>query len=175
MASSRCAGLSSAPDLTSVLPETRLGNSLDPELELQEVRQAIAEARDWLAGFKWCSRVVRSFWGWGIPPTLSICLFEIEPATSQVDRWLWTVTGDVPPAYLVTDNARKPREALEVYVFEMGLWVRKVRAHEDLTDVIPVDVPRTEENADLLESRLNFVETEILNDWDSLWHPETQQ
>ncbi len=57
----------------------------------------------------------------------------------------------------------------------MGLWVRKVRAHEDLTDVIPVDVPRTEENADLLESRLNFVETEILNDWDSLWHPETQQ
>jgi hypothetical protein len=175
LASNRCAGLSSTPDLTSVLPETRLGNSLDPELELQEVRQAIAEARDWLAGFKWCSRVVRSFWGWGIPPTLSICLFEIEPTNAHVDRWLWTVTGDVPPAYLVTDNARKPREALEVYVFEMGLWVRKVRAHEDLTDVIPVDVPRTDENADLLESRLNFVETEILNDWDSLWHPETQQ
>ena len=33
----------------------------------------------------------------------------------------------------------------------------------------------TEENAALLESRLNFVETEILNDWDSLWHPEPQQ
>ena len=118
---------------------------------------------------------MRSFWGWGIPPVLSVCLFEIEPTSSQVDRWLWTVTGDVPPAYLVTDDARKPREALEVYVFEMSRWVRKVRAHEELTDVIPVDVPPTEENADLLESHLNFVETEILNDWDSLWHPETQQ
>jgi len=92
-----------------------------------------------------------------------------------VDRWLWTITGDVPPAYLVTDDARKPREALEGYVFEMRRWVRKVRAHEDLTDVIPVDVPPTEKYADLLESRLNFVETEILNDWESLWHPETQQ
>jgi hypothetical protein len=58
-----------------------------------------------------------------------------------VDRWLWTITGDVPPAYLVTDDARKPREALEGYVFEMRRWVRKVRAHKDLTDVIPVDVP----------------------------------
>jgi hypothetical protein len=78
--------LNSAPDLTSVWPENHLG--LDPELEPQEVRQAIADARDWLAGFKWCSQVVRSFWGWGIPPTLSVCLFEIEPTTSQVDRWL---------------------------------------------------------------------------------------
>ena len=166
--------MSGLPDLNSVLAESRLHDSFDPELEPQEAVQAIAEARDWLSGFKWCNRVVRSFWGWGIPPTLSVCLFEIEPTSFKVDRWLWTVTGDAPPAYLVTDNARKPREALEVYVFEMRGWVRKVRGHEDLTDVIPVDAAQTDQNADLLENRLNFIEIEILNDWDGLWHPETQ-
>jgi hypothetical protein len=167
--------VSSVPELTSVWPETNLGDIQDPDLELDEVRQAIADARDWLGGFKWCTRVVTSYWGWGIPRVLSVCLFEIEPASSHVDRWLWTVTGDVPQAYLVTDDARNPREALEAYVFEMRRWVGKVRAHEDLAGVIPVDVPPTEENADLLESRLNFTETEILSHWDSLWHPETQQ
>ena len=42
--------LSSVPDLNSVLPESRLRDSLDAELEPQEAWQAIAEARDWLSG-----------------------------------------------------------------------------------------------------------------------------
>jgi len=52
-----------------------------------------------------------------------VFLFALMPAGRDVDCLLWVIVGDLPPAYLVTDEASGPVEALRVYVPEMSKWV----------------------------------------------------
>lgn len=93
---------------------------------------------------------------------MAVCLFEIEPSGPDVDSWLWTVTGDLPRAYLVTDDAPNPDGALRGYVTEMRRWVAAAGSGGDLVDVIPVNVEPTEQWADELAWRLDFIEREVL-------------
>ena len=46
---------------------------------------------------------------------------------------------------------------------EMRLWVRAVRSGGSLDNVIPVGVEPTEDHADMLERRLDFIERELLS------------
>jgi hypothetical protein len=98
-----------------------------------------------------------------------VLLFRIVPAREDVDEWLWVVVGDVPPAYLVTDDAPNPASALDGYIGEMERWVAAVRAGQPVDDLIPVgtvdgaaQLEPTVERADEIESRLRFLTEEIL-------------
>jgi hypothetical protein len=93
---------------------------------------------------------------------VAIFLFGIVPARQQVDEWLWVVVGDLPSAYLVTDDCKVPSEALQGYITEMRKWVRLAKAGRTSPNVIPVNVPATPEWAKELEGRLNFLEKDIL-------------
>jgi hypothetical protein len=75
---------------------------------------------------------------------------------------LWVVTGDLPPAYFVTDSAINPKEALEVYCELMEDWVKAVENDTSLDDVYPIAVPATQEYADLLNKRIKFIKEEII-------------
>ena len=89
-------------------------------------------------------------------------LVEIEPTEAGVDSVVWVVVGDIPPAYLVIDDAPSPASALERYVEEMRMWVDAVIAGKSVTQCIPVDGAATVENAKDLSVRLAFLEREIL-------------
>ena len=93
---------------------------------------------------------------------VAVFLFEIVPTAKDVDTFLWVVVGDVPPAYLVTDDSRTPREAMRAYVDEMREWVDAVRNGGAIDDVIPVKVPPTREWADRLAGRLDLLEREFM-------------
>jgi hypothetical protein len=75
---------------------------------------------------------------------------------------LGSAVGDIPPAYLSSEYARSPKEALEGYLAEMGVWVKAVENGDAVDDLIPVDGAPTMENARALKSRLTFLESEIL-------------
>jgi len=87
--------------------------------------------------------------------------FTFRPPRA-VDDTLWVVVGDLPSAYLALDDAPTWREALQGYVYEMGQWVSAVKQGDSLDDVIPVAVEPTIEHAEMLASRLAFIEEKIL-------------
>ena len=88
-----------------------------------------------------------------IPGVIGVFLIRITPAR------------DVPPAYLVMDDAQHPAQALRLYIDEMQLWVDAVRGGQPTTDLIPVTAPATVNYADMLASRLAFLRDRVLSDY----------
>jgi hypothetical protein len=122
------------------------------------------EAKEFLCSHKWCKNIQRGFLDIGIAGIVAVFYFEIE-STPDADKSLWVITGDLPPAYIVTDDCSNGVSALNGYVSEMREWVKAVKENRlnDLKNLIPVDVPITINYAEMLESRLHFIENRILN------------
>ncbi len=72
------------------------------------------------------------------------------------------VVGDLPPAYITTEDAPNPATALDGYIGAMDDWVKAAKAGQSVADLIPVNVSPTVENAKRLESRLRFLDKEVL-------------
>lgn len=123
-------------------------------------REALAYAQ----GFAWCRRVRALYEGLQEPGIIGIFLVWIDPAREGVDEWLWLIIGDVPPAYLVTDDAPTPAAALDTYIVLMDSWVRAVRDGRPVDDLIPVNAPPTPEYADMLASRLRVLRETVLGE-----------
>lgn len=120
------------------------------------------EAKDFLSAFNWCSGLEDVRVGFAVPGVIGVFLTRIRPARPEVDAILWVVVGDLPPAYLVTDEALTPGAALESYIAEMRRWVEAVLADRTLEGVIPVAAEPTHEHARMLAKRLSFLEREVL-------------
>jgi len=130
--------------------------------EETQLLQAYAErAREYLEDFRWCTRVVDGWFGQGVGDVFAVFLFKIEPAEAGVDEFLWVIIGDVPPAYLVTDDMPDSESALTVYIELMSEWVDAVREGTSLEGIIPVNAPPTREYAEMLSSRLDFLRDEL--------------
>lgn len=95
---------------------------------------------------------------------LGVFLFEIEPSRSGVDKYVWIVVGDIPPAYVDVESGENPREVLESYVAIMRDWVDTVFQGESVEDCYPVEVPATKEYAEMLENRLDLLDTFIMEE-----------
>jgi hypothetical protein len=127
-----------------------------------EVRDLADEAVRFLEGHAWCRRVKSGELAFAIAGVIGVFKIVLEPARADVDSVLWVVTGDLPPAYLVTDDAPDWQSALAGYVDEMRKWVAAVRDGTSTAGVIPVSAEPTEEHAEMLESRLKFIESEFI-------------
>jgi hypothetical protein len=79
-----------------------------------------------------------------------------------VEEWLWIISCDVSPAYLVTDSCKTPSQALEGYIEEVFKWVQLARQGEHSKHVIPVYMPATPENAVNVEKRLKVLREVIV-------------
>jgi hypothetical protein len=132
------------------------------EIVNKEVKSIAVEAENFLLSHKWCKKIVSGKLAWACGKILGVFFFEIEPVSTDVDKELWVITGDIPPAYLVIDDASNWSEALECYINEMDIWVKAVRGKKDVKDIIPVNAPQTEEYANMLEGRLKFIKNEII-------------
>lgn len=128
-----------------------------------EVAELAQRARAFLLSHAWCRSITSAHLAWAIAGVVGVFRLKLVPARSDIDDTLWVIVGDLPPSYLVCDEAPSWREALEGYVYEMRRWVHAVRKGEPLTDVIPVNVEPTLSWADELDARLSFITDRILS------------
>jgi hypothetical protein len=137
----------------------------EDEEETARLSEMAKHARTFMLQFEWCETIRALYFGDGIGEVFGIFLAQIKPTKPNIDEYLWVVVGDLPPAYLVTDDSPTPKDALEAYIEEMRRWVAAAKSGRSLRDVIPVDVPATPEWAGQLEGRLDTLENEILPQW----------
>jgi len=152
------------PDLANLIPVEQLAG--DSRSETSDLRAMVDDAKRYVERFKWCEAVLESYAGITIPGVVAVLLHKIRPTTPEADEWLWTVTGDLPPAYIVVDDAPNAPAALEGYVGEMRGWVEAVKTGQPTEGLIPVNADATEEFASMLESRLAFIEDRIIPEYD---------
>lgn len=134
----------------------------DDEQDSSLLVEMAKDAYVYLLSFSWCSEVTEQYFGIGVGGVVAVFLFRIKPAIAGVDEWLWVIVGDLPPAYLVTDNAPNPAGALCAYIELMEDWVEAVQGGKPIDDLIPVNVEPNPANAQLLQKRLEFLKTNIL-------------
>ena len=134
-----------------------------PEIENEEVKQLAIDARNYLLSHSWCSQIESGYHAFAIAGVIGIFLFDIIPSKPEIDETLWIVTGDLPPAYLVIDDADSWQETLKGYVYEMNRWITAVREGIGLDDIIPVDAEPTIEHAEMLEGRLEFLQKNLID------------
>lgn len=133
------------------------------KIQNPEVREYAEEARDLIESQPWCRQVTAIRLAWATAGILGVFEVDLQPDSPGVDPTLWVVVGDLPPAYLVLDEAPTWRDALRGYIAEMSHWVHAVKNGLPLDDVIPVDVEPTLKHADMLAYRLSFIEKEIID------------
>ncbi|HXX21166.1 MAG TPA: hypothetical protein VEJ46_17335 [Candidatus Acidoferrum sp.] len=146
----------SEPPVRCVMPMDQLFGDDAEDTQLLHAMAAYAE--NYLSSFKWCEAVEARYFGGGVGKIVAVFLFRIRPTRPDIDRWLWVIVGDIPPAYLVTDRAKAPSQALEAYISEMRRWVELARKSRSSPHVIPVNRPATPEEAKELAVRLDALE-----------------
>ncbi|HMK74476.1 MAG TPA: hypothetical protein VK454_14105 [Myxococcaceae bacterium] len=144
--------------MTGVVPAAEIGGD-DPE-ETELLKQLHARAERFLRSFAWCRSVCAGYFGGGVGRVVGLSLFLIDPV-GHTDRWLWVVVGDLPSAYLVIDEPKSPRTALEVYCRQMSDWIAAVLAGAGLEGVYPVAAPPEREYAEMLRTRVEFLRRRI--------------
>jgi hypothetical protein len=147
-------------DFTRVVPAEQMKGENTEETHL--LHRMLGEAKEYLAAFDWCESIEESYFGLGVGGIVAVFLFKIRPRHEGVDELLWVVVGDLPKAYLVTDDSPSPRLALETYVELMSEWVDAATKGQPVDELIPVNVAPTLENAKLLEGRLAFLSAKII-------------
>ena len=94
------------PDARKMLPIARIKD--------REVRNFAKRAQAFLLSHSWCQKVDKGYLAWAIAGVIGIFLFRLQPTRRGVLRRLWVVVGDLPPAYLVCDNAETWQQALAI-------------------------------------------------------------
>jgi hypothetical protein len=137
------------PDISAMIPVAKLFGP--------EVIELAKEAESFLAGQRWCKTITGRYLAWALAPKVGVFYFQLEPVRNGDDKELWVIVGDLPPAYIVCDNAQTWQQALDAYAVEMMEWVKAVREGRSVDNVIPVNVPPNLEYADMLETRCNLI------------------
>ncbi|RVD55729.1 MAG: hypothetical protein EOS30_23565 [Mesorhizobium sp.] len=148
----------SKPDLSSVtrLPSANISTGHD------ELDSARIEARQYLEFYTWVSAIKDEYLGCAAEGIIYIFLFEIETSRPDVNPWTWVIVGDVPPTYLPADDGKTPFEALDGYIGALEDWVEAARHGRSVAKLIPVNVDANPANAEMLASRLQFLDEKIL-------------
>lgn len=150
-------------DMAKVVPLDQLVGEDDEETK--ELHYLARCARDFLTAFDWCAGVREMYSGIAIARVIGVFLTHIDAKGEGVDEWLWVIVGDLPSAYLVTDDATNPLEALRLYIDLMREWVEAVREGLSVDDLIPVGAEPSTELADMLDSRLRFLSERVVPEY----------
>lgn len=149
------------PDLSKVVEWSKyLAVQRENVADMNSLHQ---EATEFLQFYDWCSEIKESFVGMLYPGVVAVFLFKIVPSRRNVGEWVWVIVGDLPPAYLTTDECPNPATALDGYIGAMLEWVDAAQEGKSVAELIPVNVPATSENAEMLKTRLKFLDERILS------------
>ncbi len=131
----------------------------DEDTELLRVMASGAEK--YVLSFSWCKGIREIYFGDGYGGVVAVFLFHIEASEPSVDEWLWVISCDASPAYLVTDSCKTPSQALEGYIDEVSKWIKLAQRGCSSTDG-PVYMPATPENAADVEKRIKLLREVIV-------------
>lgn len=145
--------------MTTPFPNIR---PLSIQAEESGTEELVSSMNTFLGGFSWVRQTGNVWTALSIPGVFGLFLVELDPGSADVDWYIWVAVGDIPPAYISTEYALSPAEALEGYLAEMRAWAKAVENGESVDDLIPVNGAPTMDNAKALKSRLSFLESEIL-------------
>ena len=148
-------------DTSQLIPEGEMRGE-DAE-ETSELESMLQKAKDYISSFEWAPPVTEAHMGIGVGGVLAVFLLKFaEGIGVEGDEHLWVVVGDLPSAYLVTDDAVVPVRALEIYCELMSDWAEAVKSESSLDDVFPVEVPVDSEHAEMLLDRIRFIRERII-------------
>jgi hypothetical protein len=155
-------------DFSKLVPCERFTGEDAEDSEL--VAEMMRQAHGYLGSFSWCRALEECYVSdIAVGGVVAVLLFRIDRDSPDVDEWLWVIVGDLAPAYITTDDAPNAACALDRYMGEMRGWVEAVKAGRSVADLIPVEtagggavLDPTAETAEMLESRLRFLDREIL-------------
>ena len=133
----------------------------ESQVETNELHDMFERARACLLSQRWLESLGDAYFGFGAGGVLGVFLVRVKPGGLD-EEWLWVIEGDIPPAYLVTDEAPNAAAALERYADLMEDRVETVRVGRGLEDVFPVDAPADAEHADLLASRVRTIRETLI-------------
>ena len=148
------------PGVSGVIPIAEMAG--DDQEDTALLKESYLKARNFLLSHKWCLGIGEMYFGAGLGGIVAVFLAAIDPVPTGVNEWLWVIVGDIPPAYLVLDDCPAPIEALKIYIELMREWVDLAQQGISSSDVIPVNVPSTPENAAMLQDRLDSLTNTIL-------------
>lgn len=147
--------------------DTSLMQDIDNFVDIEDCKFCIFKiaemAKNYINSFSWSGSIQKAYLAEGYNGILCVFFFKINPVKSDIDKNLWVICGDIPSAYIVTDEAPNSTKALEMYIYEMRKWVHAVIDEESIDDLIPVNVEPSKKYADLLTKRLDFIDSEILS------------
>jgi hypothetical protein len=126
------------------------------------LRDMAGGAYEYISTQQWCERVDRQYLAYGLGGVIAVFLFQIIPRFKDVDKCMWVIFGDLPPAYLVVEDNPTAADAIDGYCSEMEAWVEAVRNGESVDELIPVNAAATPEYAEQLNGRLEFLRSKIL-------------
>jgi hypothetical protein len=130
----------------------------DSEQDTNLLISMMEQAKDFICSHPWGKEPDQSYLACGIGGLYSIWLFDYNLPFINEDKSLWVIVGDIPPAYLVTDEILNCKDALMCYISIMRDWIKCVKNNDSLVDCFPVDVEPNIVNANLLSSRLDFLD-----------------
>lgn len=133
--------------------------------DLGEFSQMLSEAKSELNFYDWCLGIVDSYVGIFFAGVVGVFLFKVKPASEDIDEWLWVVVGDLPPLYLTCEDCPNAACALDAYIGAMQEWIEAAESGASISELVPVNVPATPENAQILKSRLTMLDERVLSQY----------
>ena len=133
----------------------------DPE-DTELLREMAAEARDYIEDFEWAPRITSIHLALGIGGVVGAFLVQFDEVIEDSDDALWVIVGDLPSAYVIVEPGDDGMTALSRYCELMEDWTTNVLEGHSLDDSFPVDAEATHEHADMLNQRIAFLRSEII-------------
>ena len=134
----------------------------DSEEDTAMLREMMEKARRYLSEFEWCDEVADLRFGCGVGGVVLVAAARISSRDANVEDWLWVVVGDLPSAYISARINRTSRDALSAYCESMARWIDAVRGGNLIENLFSVSVEPTQEHAEMLATRVEFLRTRIL-------------
>lgn len=156
--SKRIDQLGAAAASALVALEAMCGENAEETRLLQGMAEA---AREYLASYTWCRQIQETYFGGGVGGIFAVFLFRIRAGRSEIDPWIWVMTGNVPPAFLPISDCGSPAQAFAMYLVGMGKWAALARLGKSGSPeegVPPVDAAPTPERGEDLQRRLFSLE-----------------
>lgn len=125
-------------------------------------------ASSFLTGFDWCRKIVDVALYTNLGSKLGLYLFKIDNSASSKNAYLWVIAGDLPMMYLNVHEDDTTREVLKSYTELASDWVQHVKNNQSLENCYPFDANPTLEMADLLERRVNILNTSVIDNIDNI-------
>jgi len=148
-------------DIARLVPEDEIQG--ENAAETSELKSMLQQAKEYASSFDWAPSISSAYLGIGIGGVVAVFLLRLdEPVGQERDEYLWVIVGDLPSAYLVTDEASNPVEALRIYCQLMSDWAKAVKSGAGLDVVFPVAAPRDSEHADMLLNRIQFIRERVI-------------